>query len=252
MYPTIHILIFKIDTFSLFFLFAIASAAFLMRYELKRNHYPSCLFFELIVVALIFGIVGSKLYYCFHNWTYVVANPFSDLFCISGSGWFGAFVLGGLSIVLFLKIKKLPVLKILDMNILVVPLGQTIGRFGCFISGDGCYGIPSDLPWAMSFPNGLVPTHTKVHPTPLYEMIIGICVFLLLWKLRKKETPRGSKLALYLILASLGRFVVEFYRLNPKILLGFTAPQIIAFLSIILGIFILLSEKLRYKVEVAR
>jgi prolipoprotein diacylglyceryltransferase len=83
-------------------------------------------------------------------------------------------------------------------------------------------------------------------------MIIGICVFLLLWKLRKKETPRGLKLGLYLILASLGRFAVEFYRLNPKVLLGFTVPQIIACLSIMLGVFVLLSEKLRYKVEIAR
>jgi phosphatidylglycerol:prolipoprotein diacylglycerol transferase len=195
-----------------------------------------------MIVGLIAGIIGSKIYYILEIWNEFILSPFAILFDISGSRWYGGFILGSISIVLTLKIKNLPILKTLDVIIPIVPISQAIGRLGCFLAGC-CQGIPSDVPWALSFPNGLYPTYVKVHPTQLYELFIYLCIFILLWKIRKKEMNHGLKSSLYLILAGLGRFIVEFYRLHPKILFQLTIPQIIAILGIMLGTFIVIYGK---------
>jgi len=195
-----------------------------------------------MIVGLITGIIGSKIYHLFVTWNEFILSPFGIIFNIGGSGWYGAFILGGISIVLTLKIKKLPVLKTLDVLIPIIPIGQAIGRIGCLLAGC-CHGVPSDVPWALSFQNGLYPTYVKVHPTQFYEMFIYLCIFILLWKLRKKEMKHGLKFSLYLVLAGSGRFIVEFYRLNPKILFQLTVPQIIAILGIMLGAFIIINVK---------
>jgi len=242
MHPFINILDFEIESYIVLYLIAFIVATFLLKHELKRNNYPPYLYVALMIVGLITGIIGSKIYYLFVTWNEFILSPFGIIFSIGGSGWYGAFILGGISIVLTLKIKKLPVLRTLDVLIPIVPIGQAIGRIGCFLAGC-CHGIPSDVPWALSFQNGLYPTYVKVHPTQFYEMFIYLCVFILLWKLRKKEMKHGLKFSLYLVLAGFGRFIVEFYRLNPKILFLLTVPQIIAILSIMLGAFIIINVK---------
>jgi phosphatidylglycerol:prolipoprotein diacylglycerol transferase len=242
MYPVIHIFRFNIDSYMLFYCIAFIVAAFLLRHELRRNNYPPYLYINLMTVGLITGVIGSKIYYLLGIWNEFILSPFETSFNIAGSGWYGGFALGGISVVLALRLKRLPVLKILDIMIPVVPIGQVFGRLGCFLAGC-CHGIPSNVPWALSFPNGLYPAHVKVHPTQLYEMFTYLCIFILLWKLRKKEIKYGVKFGLYLILAGLGRFIVEFYRLNPKILLSLTVPQIAAALGIILGAFVIIDFK---------
>lgn len=242
MYPVIHIFNFDLESYLVLYLIAFIVATFLLKHELKRHNYPSYLYATLMVVGLITGIIGSKIYYLFVTWNEFILSPYGIIFSVAGSGWYGGFILGVISIVLTLKIKKLPVLKTLDVLIPIVPIGQAIGRIGCFLAGC-CHGIPSDVPWALSLQNGLYPTYVKVHPTQFYEMFIYLCVFILLWKLRKKEMKHGLKFSLYLILAGFGRFIVEFYRLNPKTLFLLTVPQIIAILSIMLGTFIILNVK---------
>ena len=90
------------------------------------------------------------------------------------------------------------------------------GRGGCELSGDGCYGIPTDLPWGMAYPNGLVPTLDFVHPTPIYEMIQMVCIFGILLALRDRLRP-GMVFGLYLVLMAVARFFVEFVRLTPEV-----------------------------------
>lgn len=244
MYPVIHIFQLNVDTYLLFYLIAFVVAAFLLRHELRRNNYPPDLYITLMAVGLITGIIGSKIYYLLAIWNEFILSPLETFLNIGGSGWYGGFVLGGISVVLAIRLRKLPILKTLDIMIPIVPIGQVFGRLGCFLAGC-CHGIPSNVPWAMSFPNGLYPIHVRVHPTQLYEMVTYLCIFFLLWKLRKKEIKCGVKLGLYLILAGLGRFIVEFYRLNPKVLLSLTVPQIMAALGIMLGAFVIIDVKPR-------
>ncbi len=119
-------------------------------------------------------------------------------------------------------------------------VGYAIGRIGCLLSGDGDYGIPTSLPWGMSFPNGVVPTTERVHPAPLYEFIVWCAIGGLLWSLaaRWMKNPKlnGRIFALYLILTGVARFLVEIIRINPRSFLGMSNAQVASVLSVVLGI----------------
>ncbi len=116
-------------------------------------------------------------------------------------------------------------------------LGYAIGRIGCQVSGDGDYGIRSNLPWAMGYPHGTVPTPpgVTVQPTPIYETVTMCLVAYLLWHIRDKVRP-GVVFALYLVLSGLERFLVEFIRRNKEVLAGLTAPQVESLVLLAIGL----------------
>jgi phosphatidylglycerol:prolipoprotein diacylglycerol transferase len=116
-----------------------------------------------------------------------------------------------------------------------IAIGQAIGRLGCQLAGDGDYGIPSSLPWAMSYPDGVVPTTDPVHPTPIYESLAYFAIFYFLWRKRGQFLP-GEPFGIYLILASAARFLVEFVRLNTVYALGLTVAQWTSLGMIVLGV----------------
>jgi len=127
-------------------------------------------------------------------------------------------------------------------------MGYGVGRIGCLLSGDGDYGVPTSLPWGMSFPNGLVPTTARVHPTPIYEFVVACVIATVLWKLGKRQLAspnappeslapsHGFVFSAYLVLTGLARFLVEFIRINPRSFLGLTNAQLGSLLSIVAGI----------------
>lgn len=106
-------------------------------------------------------------------------------------------------------------------------LGYAVGRVACQFAGDGTYGQPSDLPWAMAYPDGEVPTTERVHPTPIYETLAGAVFFAILWRLRDRLAPHRL-FGLYLLLSGTARFVVGLIRLNDEIVFGLTQPQLFA------------------------
>lgn len=110
-----------------------------------------------------------------------------------------------------------------------------IGRLGCFVSGDGTYGRPTDLPWGMAFPSGVVATDVPVHPTPLYEAILAAVIAAVLVVLVRRWAPLAV-FGAYLGLSGLSRFLVEFLRINDPVVLGLTQPQAWALLSIAVGV----------------
>ena len=95
-------------------------------------------------------------------------------------------------------VARLPVTRLLDLAAAPLALGYAIGRIGCQLSGDGDYGRASDVPWAMSYPDGTVPTTEEVHPTPVYETLAMGLVAWLLWRWRDRFRP-GVLFALYLV-----------------------------------------------------
>jgi phosphatidylglycerol:prolipoprotein diacylglycerol transferase len=113
-------------------------------------------------------------------------------------------------------------------------LGYGIGRIACQLAGDGTYGVASDLPWAMSYPHGEVPTTERVHPTPVYETLASLLIFAILWRLRERFAPLRL-FALYLVLAGGERLLVEFIRRNKDVLLGLTQPQLFAVVMLATG-----------------
>jgi len=126
----------------------------------------------------------------------------------------------------------------LDLAAPAAAFGYGIGRIGCFLSGDGCYGLETKLPWGMSFPDGIVPTppFVRVHPTPLYELGAGLLIGTWLWWRGGKPRGTGAIVGEYLLLSGIARFLVEFLRRNPKVLWGLSNAQVASAGSVIAGV----------------
>ena len=241
-------------------------ANYFLARELKRKNLNPALASTITLIALVAGISGSKILYLFENFDYFVRDPIGMAFSPSGLTWYGGFFLATAMIYLYVKSKKITFWKIADSASPGLIWAYGIARIGCHLSGDGDYGIPTDLPWGVSyaggtyppseafqhlpeiasrFPNGIVPDTTLLHPTPIYEFLLATGIFFLLWKLRKRHSPDGYFFMIYLVSASLERFFIEFIRINPRILLGLSEAQIIAILLILLGLYGLITFRRR-------
>jgi phosphatidylglycerol:prolipoprotein diacylglycerol transferase len=132
----------------------------------------------------------------------------------------------------------------LDVASPAAAIGYGFGRVGCLISGDGDYGIPTTLPWGMSFPNGIVPTTEKVHPTPIYEFLAAVVIFWILWRIGARwlndAGHTGKLFGVYLLLSGVARFFVEIIRINPRVLWGLTNAQIASIIYVIVGTFLVM------------
>jgi phosphatidylglycerol:prolipoprotein diacylglycerol transferase len=198
--------------------------------------------FLIIGIAGLAGLVGARLYHVLETPRELVADP-SVLISRFGFAWFGGFLGGFVALVFLAKHYRIPVLEFMDLCSPAAAVGYAIGRIGCLLSGDGDYGVPTTLPWGMSFPNGVVPTAERVHPTPLYEFFIWLAIAAFLWRLGKKTlTVRGTKgevFCSYLVLTGVARFLIEFIRRNPRSFFGLSNAQAASLVSILAGILLL-------------
>jgi phosphatidylglycerol:prolipoprotein diacylglycerol transferase len=119
-------------------------------------------------------------------------------------------------------------------------MGHAIGRLGCFFVGDD-YGRPSNLPWAVAFPQGLPPTEVRVHPTQLYEAAALLVVAWLLIRWRKHGTPDAVVVGRYLVLAGSIRFAIEFIRVNVRVIGPLTLAHLISLALVAVGVLMLLT-----------
>jgi len=141
----------------------------------------------LIAIPCVLGLAGAKLYHLLESPEEFFAHPIALLVSPYGFAWFGGLLAGFAAFVWVGRRQHIPLLTLLDAGSPAAALGYGIGRIGCFLSGDGDYGIPTSLPWGMSFPNGLVPTTERVHPTPIYELIVACAVAWFLWRLGTRQ-----------------------------------------------------------------
>jgi phosphatidylglycerol---prolipoprotein diacylglyceryl transferase len=201
--------------------------------------------FLVIGIAGISGLVGARLYHVLESPRDLIADP-SLLYSRFGFAWFGGFIGGFVALFFLARHYRIPVLEFMDLCSPAAAVGYAIGRIGCLLSGDGDYGIPTKLPWGMSFPSGVVPTTERVHPTPIYEFLIWVLIAVILWRVGKKglngETE-GKIFSYYLILTGIARFLIEFIRINPRSFFGMSNAQTASLFSIILGIVLLLRVK---------
>ena len=151
---------------------------------------------------------------------------------------------------------RIPLLAAADISAPALAIAYGVGRIGCHIAGDGDWGTISNLPWAVAYTHAIVgwvhpltgepyAAGVRVHPTPIYEFLEALVVFAALWSLRKKKYPPGTIFWLYLILAGLARFAVEFWRVNPLIGMGMTEAQWISAGLAILGFSLLCYRRRR-------
>ncbi|MEI2701462.1 MAG: prolipoprotein diacylglyceryl transferase family protein [Baekduia sp.] len=212
-----------IKTFGLFFALNFAAWGLLAAKWLRELGKPVDLAFELVIVALLGGLVGARAYWLVQQGE---APGLGDVFGGSGLTWYGGLFGGTLAVLVWARRRGILGLDLLDFAGPGLALGYAVGRIGCQISGDGDYGRPWDGPWAMGYSDGVVPTEpgVTVHPAPIYESLVLASLALLLWSLRDRVRP-GVLMAGYLVGAGAERLLVEFVRRNDALALGLTAAQ---------------------------
>nr|WP_282600030.1 prolipoprotein diacylglyceryl transferase family protein [Patulibacter sp. SYSU D01012] len=214
-----------IKTFGLCFALAFLAAGALLTRRFRELRWPAEQATEALLAALVGGLVGARAYWVVDNWSEAQGDLVGSLFGGAGLTWYGGALGGALAVLAWAAWRGRLDLRLLDAVAPSLAVGYAIGRVGCQVSGDGDYGKASDLPWAMAYPNGVVPTDEVVQPTPIYETLWMGLAALVLWQLRDR-LPRLALFGLYLVLAGSERFVVEFWRHNPEGSLGLTAAQI--------------------------
>ena len=185
--------------------------------ELPRKNFDVQLAYSIVFRAVVFGVLGAKIYYVIE---------FRDLSAFSGLVWYGGLIAGSVAVLYTIYRSGSPILPIIDAIGPLLLLGHGIGRIGCLLAGDGCYGRRCTLswPWGMEFPAGIKPTIDRVsgevfsvYPTPLYDFLLMVLAFSLFWRFRKKlERVPGVIFGLVLIYIGVERFIIEFWRRNER------------------------------------
>ena len=208
----------------------------LFRRELRRANLPQDAI-DAGFAGVFGGLLGAKLWWAVE---FSGSAPFLSLLLSRGGlSWFGGFTGGVGAGVAVIRMKRLPLLAILAAAAPALAIGHAIGRLGCFLVGDD-YGKVSALPWAVAFPEGLPPTLERVHPTQIYEAIPLFIIGSLLLVWRRRKLDDRVVLGAYFALAGTTRFMIEFVRVNERVLGPLTLAHV-ASLAVAAGGLLLLS-----------
>ncbi len=182
--------------------------------QARREGIPVERISDLSFYLLLAAIVGSRIFYILLNPAPYIKNPLS-VFKIWEGGlvFYGGLIFAVITGIIYIKKKGLSLWQVADIYAPSIAIGHAIGRIGCFFAGC-CHGRPADIPWAVTFtdPHSLAPLGIGLHPTQLYESAGEFLNFVILIILRKRQTFRGELFWTYVVLYSILRFFVEFYR----------------------------------------
>lgn len=242
---TVYPLVFKIGSFEvtgfgILMMLGFVVGGWLVTLELRRQKWNEEYGADMIVAAVVGGIVGAKLWY-----VALTGDP-GALFSRGGLVWYGGFLGGVLAVALNGWRRQVPVRITMHLAAPAMAAAYAVGRVGCFVVGDD-YGVPTDLPWGVKFPQGLPPTTAgnlsamfkvpiaegvdpttvlAVHPTQLYTVAVMLVVFMLLWRWRLSDRPQGWLFGAFLVAMGVERFLVEMLRAKDDRFLGaFTLAQ---------------------------
>ena len=233
---------------------AFITCSVMIQRELNRRGFQGDVAITIVAAGAIGGVIGAKIYFIFLDGKIQVDEIFSP----SGLVWYGGLIGGSAAVSWVIHRSPNPFLPTVDTIGPLLLLGYGIGRIGCLLAGDGDYGPPSDVPWAMAFPNGTVPTDVPVHPTPIYETSMSVIFFGILWSQRKKfASIPGLLFGASLVMLAVERFIAEFWRLTPRVfpetssLSWLTSPQVVSIILFCFGIYFMvwMSKRPRVVVE---
>ena len=294
MYPWIDLYFIKIPSFGLMVALAYLICNFLIKKEFKKNNLDVKIADDIIFYSILSAIIGSKVYYILETGNYSsffknIENIFIKIVSLDifgaigelqllGSGlvFYGGFICALIFIGFYVYRKKLNFISLFDIVSPFILLGHGIGRIGCLLVGDD-YGVPSKLPWALSFENGLPPTTiatftndgplaflgynqdylkdfliegsntvVSVHPTQIYEMFLYVLGFYFIRKFfYKNRNILGLTSSIYLMYAGFSRFIVEILRTNERYYLDLSSAQFISIIIFIIGASMLLNIKFK-------
>lgn len=222
---------------------------------------------NMTLIAAFTGILGAKIFHNLENWDEFMLDPVDALLSFSGLTMYGGLILASISLIYYGYKNGITVTHLIDSSAPALMLAYAVGRIGCQVAGDGDWGINNTAPkpgwlswapdwlWSYDYPNNvngvgeplmncisdkycthLVP---PVFPTPLYETLMCLALFGVLWYLRKRITTPGVLFSIYLIFNGVERFFIEKIRVNTLYHIGdfgFTQAELISSVLILLGI----------------
>lgn len=238
--------------FGLAVLLAFVISQIISERETARRGYDPAPISDLVFAAIVGTLVGAKVYY-----VVVITHDWRDIFSRGGFVFWGGFMGAVAACYIVARVKQLNFVRVSDVAGIAIAGGYAVGRTGCWAVGDD-YGHPWSGPLAVQFPEGAPPSTAgnmaqlfgtplppdvlatqvlAVHPTQLYETLMGFAMFLVLWRLRDHDHAEGWLFGLYLVVAGLERFIVEFWRAKDDRFFGvLTMAQVIALAIMTLGI----------------
>jgi phosphatidylglycerol:prolipoprotein diacylglycerol transferase len=233
MYPVIfRIGEFEVTSFGVLVAVGAVVGLWILSRELARSGLPADAL-DAAIAGVVGGLAGAKLLWVAEH---LGEEPLLDLLLSRGGmSWFGGFAGGVLAGLAVMQWKRLPRMAVFAAATPAMAVGHAIGRIGCFLVGDD-YGRPSDLPWAIAFPQGLPPTPVPVHPTQLYEAAALVPLAILLFRWRRQRRPDSFVLGAYLMIAGAIRFVIEFVRVNDRVVGPLTVAHVASLLVIGIGV----------------
>ena len=231
---------FKIYWYGIVIGIGFALALFFALRNLKRFGIKTDGFIDCVIIGLIFGIIGARLFYVIFRWDYY-SQHLDELFAIHNGGLaiYGGVIGALVSGCIVAKLKKIPILALLDITMMGFLIGQGIGRWGNFFNQEA-FGTPTDLPWRMVSENT---GGVGVHPCFLYESIWCLLGFFLLWLFsRRFRKYDGQIFLMYLVWYGVERMIVEGLRTDSLYtpFLGLRVSQVIAAVTAITGIVLLI------------
>lgn len=233
MYPQIcKIGPFTLYSYGLMLAVAFMTSSALLILQAKRKNFNPDVIFNFAFLVFISGIIGARIFYIIENLGYFANNPLEIIMLQHGGlSWFGGLISGVFAGLLYLKNRRLAIYKVLDLIVPYVALAQAIGRVGCLLNGC-CFGKISNF--GIYFP-----VHQSVRiPTQIYSSLVLILIFIFLRLLQERPHRDGEIFFTYLLLYSLKRFFIEFWRAdNDIIFLGLTLFQLISLAVLFLSIF---------------
>jgi len=228
--------------------------------------HPYQLSANILIIAAVSGLLGAKIFHHLENFDAFLADPFGEFFSFMGLTFYGGLIVGSLTVIWYIRKNKMPIPVFLDATAPAIILAYGIGRIGCMLSGDGCWGIENlrpkpgwlsflpDWMWSFRFPHnvineGIAIDHctgkyctileNPVFPTSFYDTVLCVVFFVLLWLIRKKIRIHGGLFSILLFLIGIQRFFMEKIRVNNEFSffgIPTTQAEIISVILIILSI----------------
>ncbi len=244
----------EITGYGLMMMVGFLTGGWAIQRELRRRGLNEEYASDIVVAAVIGGIIGAKLWYV------VLTQDPGALISRSGLVWYGGFIGGTVAVYLNGLRKRVPTRITCDLVAPALAVGYALGRVGCFLVQDD-YGTPTSLPWGMKFPEGLPPSTAlrlnsdygvpipdgvnplevlAVHPTQLYEVAAMLVAFWALWRLRTHVRAAGWLFGAYLLFAGTERFLIEFIRAkDDRFVAGFTVAQVASIIIAAAGVLLM-------------
>lgn len=230
---------------------------------------------NILMISIFMGLLGSKIFDSIERWDELIADPLGVIFAFSGLSFFGGLIFVIATLIYYCKKHNIKFLVLADSAAPALLIAYAIGRIGCQVAGDGCWGIENIAPkpewlaflpdwtWSYNYPHNVINEGVAIHscagdhcrilanpvfPTPLYETIINLIWFAIIWSIRKSITTTGVLFGIYLIMTGISRFLIEYIRVNIRYdILGMelSQAQFIAIGLIVVGIGLIIYMKRR-------